>query len=143
MTRRFNPLVMRLGLVGGARSPWALVEHVGRRSGHRYRTPVLPMRVDDWMVVPLPYGTDADWVRNVRTAGHCRMQRGGTVFELDEPAVIAAVEHPGIPEWYRARLARRGRHYLRLHVLAAAPGTLDSVTPAAPGEPLVVSPAPA
>ena len=42
MTHRFDPVVMRLGLVGGRRSPWTTVEHVGRVTGAVHRTPVTP-----------------------------------------------------------------------------------------------------
>lgn len=124
VTRRFNPLVTRLGLVGGRRSPWAYLEHVGRHSGTVYRTPVLPTVVGDYAYVPLPYGEDVDWSRNVRAAGHCRLQRHGEVLELDEPVVIVAAERPGIPAWYRTYLERRQTRILRLHVLLAELGAL-------------------
>lgn len=127
VTRRFNPVVTRLGLVGGRRSPWAYLEHAGRRSGTVHRAPVLPMVVGDYVFVPLPYGVDVNWTRNVRAAGHCRLQRRGVVYALDEPAVVEAGEHPGLPARYRSVLERRRRRYLRLHVLSAMPGTLDDV----------------
>lgn len=127
VARTFNPAVVRLGLVGGRRSPWSYVEHAGRRSGTRYRTPVLPIVADGHAYIPLPYGEDVNWARNARAAGHCRLQRHGLVYELDEPAIVSAREHAGIPAWSRERLERRGRRYLRLHVLATAPGSLDDV----------------
>ena len=57
VTNRFNPLVARCGLVGGRRSPWAFVEHVGRKSGTVRRTPILPRVSGDHVVVPLPQRT--------------------------------------------------------------------------------------
>jgi hypothetical protein len=127
VARTFNPAVVRLGLVGGRRSPWAYLEHVGRRSGTRYRTPVLPVIARSHAFVPLPYGEEVNWARNTRAAGTCRLGRRGLVYDLDEPAVIAAKDHAGVPAWYRGWLERRGRRYLRLHVLAVTPGTLDDV----------------
>jgi hypothetical protein len=141
VTERFNPAVVRLGLVGGRRSPWCYVEHVGRHSGTVYRTPVLPIRVGSHVYIPLPYGVDVNWARNVRAAGHCRMQRHDQVLALDEPAVIAAGDHPGIPGWYRAVLERRGNRYLRLHVLTTVPGRLDGAPAPAPAR--AASPEPA
>jgi hypothetical protein len=132
VTERFNPFVVRLGLVGGRRSPWSYLEHVGRISGTVYRTPVLPIVADNHVYVPLAYGVDVNWARNVRAAGHCRMQRHDHVLELDEPTVVGAGEHPGIPAWYRAVLERRGNRYLRLHVLTISPGGLGDVPVAAP-----------
>lgn len=124
VTFRFNPIVERLRLVGGPRSPWAYIEHVGRRSGTVYRTPVLPRLAGDHVYVPLPYGVDVNWARNVRAAGHCRIQAQGATYELDEPAVITAAEHPDLPARFRPWLERRGNRYLRLHVLSTMPGTL-------------------
>ena len=137
VTTRFDPVVVRLGLVGGRRSPWAYLEHVGRRSGTTYRTPVLPMLAGDHAYVPLPYGTDVNWARNVRAAGHCRIQVHGTTYELDEPAVITAAEHPDLPARFRPWLERRGNRYLRLHALSSAPGTLDDRPAMATSEPPV------
>lgn len=122
---RFNPVVEWLGLVGGPGSSWAYVEHVGRRTGAVYRTPVLPRVVGDLVYVPLPYGVDVNWSRNVRAAGHCRIQHHGMTYDLDEPAVITAAERPDLPRPLRDWLVRRGNRYLRLHVLAELAGTLD------------------
>jgi deazaflavin-dependent oxidoreductase (nitroreductase family) len=95
VTHRFNPFVMRLGLAGGRRSPWAILEHVGRSSGTVYHTPmsILASATDDHVYVRLSYGADVQWVRNVRTAGHCRIQHHETILELDEPAIVDATEN--------------------------------------------------
>ena len=62
-----NPLMLRLA---GKRFWYAsVVEHVGRRSGKRFSTPVVADRVGDDLYIPLPYGTQVDWVRNIPTAG--------------------------------------------------------------------------
>lgn len=125
VSTRFNPVVERLGLVGGPGSAWAYIEHVGRRTGATYRTPVLPRFVGEFAYVPLPYGVDVNWSRNVRAAGHCRIQHHGETYELDEPVVITAADRPDLPEPLRGWLVRRGSRYLRLHVLQALPGTLE------------------
>jgi deazaflavin-dependent oxidoreductase (nitroreductase family) len=123
-TRRFNPVVIGLGLVGGERSPWGYLEHVGRKSGRVYRTPVLPMFAGEFAYLPLTFGPDADWARNVHAAGACRLQVHETVYELDEPSEIPAAEHPAVPEALRPLMERRGRRYVRLHVASRRPGRL-------------------
>lgn len=54
-------------------APWlpglAVVEHRGRRSGRRYRTPVTVFRTPTGYVIALTYGPRCDWVQNVVTAG--------------------------------------------------------------------------
>jgi len=136
VTHRFDPLVMRLGLVGGRVSPWATVEHVGRTSGTTYHTPIYPRMYGDHVYIPLPYGTDVHWVRNIQAAGHCRMQLHETILDLDEPAIVPASEHPAVPSWLGGPLDRSGRQYLRLHVLDRVPGefTRGLSTPAPTAE---------
>ena len=129
VTHRFNPLVMRLGLAGGRRSPWAIVEHVGRSSGTVYRSPLLPMTAGNFLFVPLTYGEDVHWVKNVRAAGHCRIQQHEMILELDEPVIVAASDNPAIPDAVRGAAERSGRRYLRLHVLERVPGTFARLRP--------------
>lgn len=143
VTHRFNPLVTRLGLVGGRRSPWGYIEHVGRRSGRVYRTPVLPTFVGEFAYIPLPYGPNVDWARDVRMAGTCRLQVHDMIYELDDPADITAAEHPSVPKVLRPALERRGTRYMRLHALSRAPGRFGdrAALPPVTAEP-VEAPAP-
>jgi deazaflavin-dependent oxidoreductase (nitroreductase family) len=82
----FNPVVR--SFAGRRRSPVAVVVHRGRRSGRRYRTPVLAMRVDGGYLVALFYGADSDWVRNLLAAGGCTLERGGRRVELTSPGIL-------------------------------------------------------
>jgi deazaflavin-dependent oxidoreductase (nitroreductase family) len=123
VTHRFDPLVMRFGLAGGRVSPWAILEHVGRNSGVTYRSPIYARMTDDHAFIPLPYGSDVHWVKNIQAAGHCRIQAHETILELDEPAVISASDNPLIPPSVREALERSDTKYLRLHVLDRAAGT--------------------
>ncbi len=125
VTHRFNPLVMRFGLAGGRRSPWAVLEHRGRTSGTTYRTPIsiLEGSSDDHVYVRLTYGSDVHWVRNVRATGHCRVQAHETIIELDEPTVVTASQNVLIPGPIRTLLDLAGRTYLRLHIVERTPGT--------------------
>jgi deazaflavin-dependent oxidoreductase (nitroreductase family) len=86
---RFNRLPNRLvRTFAGRLSPLAVVVHRGRRSGRRYRTPVVAFRAADGYVISLPYGADRDWVRNVLAAGSCRLERGGRQVELTKPRIL-------------------------------------------------------
>jgi deazaflavin-dependent oxidoreductase (nitroreductase family) len=70
-----------------ARLPWfAVVEHVGRRSGQLRQTPLNAFdRGSGRWTVALTYGPDVQWVRNVLAAGRCRMMVQGRWIELAEP----------------------------------------------------------
>jgi deazaflavin-dependent oxidoreductase (nitroreductase family) len=87
---RFNRLVVnRLVLpISGRLSMWSIVEHVGRRSGKTYRTPVSMFRTPDGVAVLLPYGTDTDWVQNLKAAGGGQVKLGGKTFRVTDPRIV-------------------------------------------------------
>jgi deazaflavin-dependent oxidoreductase (nitroreductase family) len=114
MIRRFNrtmlnPLMLRIADRFHGTYP-AVVHHVGRQTGRSYRTPVVAQPVDGGFVIPLPYGTETDWCRNVRAAGQFTIERAGQSFEVGNPDVIAPTEAlPLVPEkarraWQRFRI---------------------------------------
>jgi deazaflavin-dependent oxidoreductase (nitroreductase family) len=116
---RFNRLIFNRVVrtfAGRRLSPVALVTHRGRRSGRRYRTPVLAMPVDGGVVVALFYGADRDWVRNVLGAGGCTIERGGRQVELTDPRLLDAGDGVAlVPLVLRPALRLlRVRHLLRL-----------------------------
>jgi deazaflavin-dependent oxidoreductase (nitroreductase family) len=110
----FNRVVRTFA--GRRLAPVALVEHRGRRSGRRYRTPVLAFRADDGYVVALLYGADRDWVRNVLAAGSCTLQRGGRPIELTAPRMLDADDGMTLvpPPMRPALRLLRVRRFLRL-----------------------------
>ncbi len=80
--RVINPVVMRFA--GSARSPFAVIRHVGRRSGRAYETPLLLAPVAEGFVIELTYGFEVDWYRNVVAAGHCTIRWHGREYRCDE-----------------------------------------------------------
>ncbi len=60
----------------------AVIEHTGRKSGKRYRTPVVALRVGDGILVGLPYGSGVDWLRNVLAAGSATITDKGRTYTL-------------------------------------------------------------
>ena len=67
---------------------FAIVTHVGRKSGRTYRTPINAFRLNDGYLVVLTYGADSDWVKNVLAAGSCELQARGRCVRLDKPRLI-------------------------------------------------------
>lgn len=88
--RLVNPRQLRSAGTPGAYA--GIVRHVGRESGRQYETPVVPLPTSDGFVVLLPYGTRADWVRNVLAAGSATIVHEGETFEVAEPEVIPVEE---------------------------------------------------
>jgi deazaflavin-dependent oxidoreductase (nitroreductase family) len=97
--RRIPNRIIRT-FAGRRGSPVAVVVHRGRRSGRRYRTPVMAFPLHEGYLVSLPYGADRDWVRNVLAAGGCTLQRNGREVALDRPSLLrgrdAAALVPGL-----------------------------------------------
>lgn len=63
---------------------FALLEHVGRRSGRLYETPVNVFRAQGRYVFALTYG-ESEWVKNVLAAGGCAIRTRRRTIELAEP----------------------------------------------------------
>jgi deazaflavin-dependent oxidoreductase (nitroreductase family) len=87
---RYNKCVTnRLMLPFSGRSgSSAIVHHIGRRSGRPYATPVIAHQTGRDVIIPLPYGTDVDWLRNLLAAGEAVVDLEGRSLGVDEPAVV-------------------------------------------------------
>jgi deazaflavin-dependent oxidoreductase (nitroreductase family) len=88
--RVFNPVQLRSAGQPGAYA--SVVRHVGRTSGRPYATPVGAVQTDDGFVIALPYGTRADWVRNVLAAGSATIVHEGRTYDVVGPRVVATSE---------------------------------------------------
>lgn len=76
-----NRATVRLTRAG--RGPFALVRHVGRKTGRAYETPLLLIRYGDAFVAELTYGPGVAWYRNVVAAGRCTVLLRGVEHEID------------------------------------------------------------
>ena len=74
-----NPL---LGSIAWLVPPLAVVHHVGRKSGKAYRSPVVAFTSNEGVVIPLTYGRDVDWARNLVAANGGDLQRAGRRYPL-------------------------------------------------------------
>jgi deazaflavin-dependent oxidoreductase (nitroreductase family) len=93
--RRFNrkvtnPRAMRTAGTSG--STTGVIRHVGRRSGRRYETPIGPFPTADGFLVALPYGPQADWVRNVLAAGRTTLVYDGRIHTVDQPHLVTTAD---------------------------------------------------
>jgi deazaflavin-dependent oxidoreductase (nitroreductase family) len=85
-----NPRVLRTA--GSAGTQTSVIRHVGRASGRTYETPVDIISTRDGVLIALPYGTRADWLRNVLAAGSAAVVSKGETFDVDRPAIAATAE---------------------------------------------------
>ena len=75
-----NPLVLRLARRGVG--PFALVRHVGRKSGATYETPLILARVPEGFIAELTYGPEVNWYRNIVAAGRCEVVWRGREYAV-------------------------------------------------------------
>lgn len=98
--------------------PFSIIEHVGRRSGKRYETPIIVAPVSGGFMIELTYGPDVDWHKNIVAAGGCTVVRRGRAYPIDriEP-VDTAAGLAAFPAYQRAvlRLLRRS-HFEKLSI---------------------------
>jgi deazaflavin-dependent oxidoreductase (nitroreductase family) len=75
---------------------FGILEHVGRRSGKQYRTPmnVFTAEIDGkpGVAVLLTYGPNRDWLKNLNAAGGGRMRRNAKTFGVTEPQTVTKEE---------------------------------------------------
>ena len=81
-----NPILRRFASF--SRGPFAVIHHVGRRSGKPYATPIIVEPMGNKFVIALTYGPEVDWYRNVRAAGHSTLLWHGKTYTLEQPEPI-------------------------------------------------------
>ena len=100
-----NPVMLR----AAGRKHWyaSLIEHEGRCSGRRYATPVVADKVAGGFLVPLPYGTAVDWLRNTQAAGRATITSKGDTYEVAGPTIVDASTAAGLLPSGRRRVFQR------------------------------------
>jgi deazaflavin-dependent oxidoreductase (nitroreductase family) len=71
---------------------FGILEHVGRKSGKPYRTPLNVFSTDEGVAILLTYGPNRDWLKNLQAAGGGRLQRYGKTFAVADPRVVSKQE---------------------------------------------------
>ena len=110
----FNRLVHTFA--GVSRTPFALIRHVGRRSGKPYETPIIVMPQGAGFVIALTYGPQVDWYRNVQAAGQATLLWHNQEFALKQPeSITAQVGLSAFPTPFRQILGLLGtREFVRM-----------------------------
>ncbi len=96
---RFNRAVTnRITRIFAGRAPgFALLTHVGRRSGRSYTIPINTFRDGEQYVIALTYGPNTDWVKNVLAANGCEIITRGQRVRLSDPRILTDTERSWAP----------------------------------------------
>ncbi len=115
--------------VAGYLPGFAIVSHVGRKSGRVYRTPVNAFRTDDGYLIALTYGAESDWVKNVLAAGSCELLTRGRRVRLINPHVNTDQGKEWAPLPVKLILDLiDAPQYMRLSLERAGPSSTTSAT---------------
>jgi deazaflavin-dependent oxidoreductase (nitroreductase family) len=125
VARVVNPVVLRFA--GGRHLPvLGVIHHRGRRTGQHYATPLgIRPATAGGFVMPLTFGEEAGWYRNVRAAGWCVITWRGDDYTVADPVIVdRAAALPAFPRYERLALRLIG---IRQFVwLRSAPAAGDS-----------------
>ncbi len=111
-----NPLTRRIAR--SSHGPFAIVRHVGRRSGKHYETPIIVGPPTDGFVIELTYGPEVDWYKNVQAAGGCVIHWHGNDYVIDKIEPLdATAGRAAFPQPARLFLRVVGlKHFAKLHI---------------------------
>lgn len=124
--RWLNPVMLHFA--GGPHWYAGRLEHRGRLTGRPYATPLVANPVPGGFALPLPYGRDVDWARNLLAAGEGVLQDHGVRTRVGNPRIVPAVELlPELPLVTHRVIATYGiRDFMRVDAL---PGGATATQP--------------
>jgi hypothetical protein len=96
---------------------YSIVRHVGRSFGREDQNPVSAYPLGDGFVMPVLYGTQSQWVRNVMAAGRVTLRTKGQDHLLERPELIppqrALAAYPLLLRWVIQ--GQRVEQFVRAH----------------------------
>lgn len=118
--RWLNPWMLHLA--GGPHWYAGRLEHRGRQTGRPYATPLWVDAVPGGFAMPLPYGREVDWARNLLAAGDGFLQDHGVRYHVGNPRIMPAVQLlPELPLLTHRIVATYGiRDFMRVDALPPA-----------------------
>src|SRR5690242_7111978 len=77
-------------------TPWlpclGTLEHSGRKSARRYRTPLLVFTTDSGFAILIGYELKSDWLKNVLAGGPTVLHKRGKAIALGDPQIVSKAE---------------------------------------------------
>jgi len=108
VTNRLLRVFVKLSL-----GPFALLRHIGRRSGKPYETVIWVWPLGEGFVIALTYGPKVDWYHNLSAAGGGEVLWHNRAYAVGKPEPIdleAAL--PAFPAFLRPLFRRAGMRFV-------------------------------
>jgi len=119
--RLFNKRVTNkilIHIAGKKFDPFAILSHVGRKSGKVYRIPVIAEPVENGFVIALTYGRKVDWYENIRARGTCSLHWKNKDYDLIHPEFVdKEIGLMAFPKFIQSALKRAEiEYFLKLEI---------------------------
>lgn len=99
------------GFASRSRGPFAVIHHVGRRSGKPYEATIMVWHLGEGFVIALTYGSKVDWLRNITAAEGGTLLWHRRIYAIWKPEPIDAnAALQAFPAFFRFILRRSGTH---------------------------------
>lgn len=95
---------------------WAVLRHVGRRTGRPYEIPIVALPIKGGFLIPLPFGDATQWLKNLQAVDRAGLRRAGRDYVIDRPEVVdLETAGAGLPTPIRFASRRFGiRRFVRV-----------------------------
>ena len=67
---------------------FAILSHIGRKTGKVYKTPIIAEPIEGGFVIALTYGKKVDWLANILAKGTCSLSWKAEDYDLNKPEFI-------------------------------------------------------
>jgi deazaflavin-dependent oxidoreductase (nitroreductase family) len=67
---------------------WGILRHTGRKSGQAYATPIVVWRTAHGFLIPIPFGAQTQWVKNVLAAEGAGLRWRGRELHVNQAEVV-------------------------------------------------------
>jgi deazaflavin-dependent oxidoreductase (nitroreductase family) len=88
VTNKYVTNKILIHISGKKSGHFAVLSHVGRKSGKLYRIPIIAEPFENGFVIALTYGRKVDWLANVRAKGGCSLHWKNSEYALVQPEFI-------------------------------------------------------
>ena len=99
------------GFTNFSHGPFAIIHHIGRRSGKPYETVIWVWQMREGFVIALTYGEEVDWYRNMKATGGGKVFWHKRLYVVGKPELIDAEKAlTAFPTLFRLLFRTFGRH---------------------------------
>ena len=109
---------LMIHIAGKRLGHFAVLSHIGRKSGKLYRIPIIAEPFQNGFVIALTYGRKVDWYENVAAKGGCSLRWKSRDYQLIHPEFIdREIGLMAFPAMFRSGLKAMGiQDFLKLEI---------------------------